>query len=122
MADETKYELLFDVNDPEDIRDFDVHKLKQLSSEIREYLVDVISQIGGHFGGGLGAVELTIEYFPVSDRKVFFQDKYPMYLLGYKIHERQILKNSKEDRLVNKVAPLDFAELFIEGRNYESWI
>ncbi|GBD91007.1 1-deoxy-D-xylulose-5-phosphate synthase [bacterium BMS3Abin04] len=67
MADETKYELLFDVNDPEDIRDFDVHKLKQLSSEIREYLVDVISQIGGHFGGGLGAVELTLALHKVFD-------------------------------------------------------
>jgi len=67
VTDETKYELLFDVNDPKDIRDFDVHKLKQLSSEIREYLVDVISQIGGHFGGGLGTVELTLALHKVFD-------------------------------------------------------
>jgi 1-deoxy-D-xylulose-5-phosphate synthase len=58
--DKSKYELLFQINSPKDIRDFNLKQLKQLASEIREYLIDVISQIGGHFGGGLGAVELTI--------------------------------------------------------------
>lgn len=60
MVDHSKYKLLFDVDAPKDIRDFDVKKLKLLCSEIREYMIDVISQIGGHFGGGLGSVELTV--------------------------------------------------------------
>lgn len=67
MTDETKYKLLFNVNDPSDIRDFSIADLKQLGSEIREYLVDVISQIGGHFGGGLGTVELTLALHKVFD-------------------------------------------------------
>ncbi|PID57299.1 MAG: 1-deoxy-D-xylulose-5-phosphate synthase [Ignavibacteriae bacterium] len=60
MVDKTKYKLLFDINEPKDIRDFDYSNLKILCEEIREYMVDVVSQIGGHFGGGLGAVELTV--------------------------------------------------------------
>lgn len=58
--DKSKYKYLFDINSPADIRSFDAAELKTLCAEMREYLVDVISQIGGHFGGGLGTVELTI--------------------------------------------------------------
>ncbi|PKL83443.1 MAG: 1-deoxy-D-xylulose-5-phosphate synthase [Ignavibacteriae bacterium HGW-Ignavibacteriae-3] len=60
MVDESKYKVLFRVNSPEDIRTFSVEELKTLCSEIRDYMVDVISEIGGHFGGGLGTVELTV--------------------------------------------------------------
>lgn len=60
MVDKSKYTLLFKVDNPSNIREFDVTQLKTLCSEIREYMVDVISQIGGHFGGGLGTVELTV--------------------------------------------------------------
>ena len=58
--DKSKYNLLFDINSPADIRDFDAAQLKSLCGELREYMVDVISQIGGHFGGGLGTVELSV--------------------------------------------------------------
>jgi len=60
MIDQTKYSVLFKVNSPADIKNFSLHELKTLCFEIREYMVDVISQIGGHFGGGLGTVELTV--------------------------------------------------------------
>lgn len=60
MIDKTKYQILFKVNSPEDIKNFNILELKTLCSEIREYMVDVISEVGGHFGGGLGTVELTV--------------------------------------------------------------
>lgn len=60
MVEKNNYKILFDVNSPKDIKDFDVKQLKLLCSELRQYMVDVISQVGGHFGGGLGAVELTV--------------------------------------------------------------
>ena len=60
MVDESKYKVLFRVNSPADIKSFSMDELKTLCIEIREYMVDVISQIGGHFGGGLGTVELTV--------------------------------------------------------------
>jgi len=60
MIDKTKYKVLFDIDSPKDIRNFEVKELKYLCADIRDYMVDVISQIGGHFGGGLGTVELTV--------------------------------------------------------------
>lgn len=60
MIDREKYKVLFDIDDPKDIRELDVNDLKTLCSEVREYMVDVISETGGHFGGGLGTVELTV--------------------------------------------------------------
>lgn len=58
--DEKQYKILSKVNVPADIRHLDIHDLKQLCTELRSYLVDVVSETGGHFGGGLGAVELTV--------------------------------------------------------------
>ncbi|MCF6271204.1 MAG: 1-deoxy-D-xylulose-5-phosphate synthase [Melioribacteraceae bacterium] len=60
MVDREKYNILFDVESPSDIREFDTKQLKLLCAEIREYMVDVVSEVGGHFGGGLGTVELTV--------------------------------------------------------------
>ena len=60
MVDKTNYEILFNVNSPDDISNLETKELKKLCSEIRQYMIDVISEIGGHFGGGLGAVELTV--------------------------------------------------------------
>ena len=60
MTDTGKYEILFNIDSPEDIRLLNIHQLKILASEIREFMIDTISKIGGHFGGGLGTVELTL--------------------------------------------------------------
>jgi 1-deoxy-D-xylulose-5-phosphate synthase len=67
VVDESNYNILFNVDSPKDIRDFTVPQLKELCEEIRAYMVDVVSQIGGHFGGGLGAVELTVALHKVFD-------------------------------------------------------
>lgn len=75
MVDKSKYNILFNVDKPENIRNLSLPELKNLCEEIREYMVDVISQIGGHFGGGLGAVELTVALHKVfntpSDKLVW---------------------------------------------------
>ncbi|MCX6173263.1 MAG: 1-deoxy-D-xylulose-5-phosphate synthase [Ignavibacteriales bacterium] len=67
MVDESKYKVLFKVNSPADVKTLSINDLKTLCVEIREYMVDVISQIGGHFGGGLGTVELTVALHKVFD-------------------------------------------------------
>ncbi|MDA9033473.1 1-deoxy-D-xylulose-5-phosphate synthase [Gammaproteobacteria bacterium] len=48
------------VNYPADIRSFSVSELENLSNELREFLLYSVGQSGGHLGGGLGVVELTI--------------------------------------------------------------
>ncbi|MDH7603935.1 MAG: 1-deoxy-D-xylulose-5-phosphate synthase [Melioribacter sp.] len=60
MIDKAQYKILFNVNSPADIKNFSIEELNLLCYEIRQYMIDIISQIGGHFGGGLGAVELTV--------------------------------------------------------------
>lgn len=82
MIEKSKYTLLFDVDSPKDIRDFTVPQLKVLCSEIREYMVDVISQTGGHFGGGLGAVEITValhKVFNTPEDKIVFDTGHQAY-------------------------------------------
>ena len=55
-----EYKYLYSINSPEDLRKLSVNELKVLAQEIREFLIDTISQIGGHLGASLGSVELTL--------------------------------------------------------------
>ena len=52
--------LLEQINYPADLRKLKKNQLKQVSDELREELVDVVSKTGGHLGAGLGVVELTV--------------------------------------------------------------
>ena len=52
--------LLEQINYPADLRKLKKEQLAQVSSELREELVNVVSETGGHLGAGLGVVELTI--------------------------------------------------------------
>ena len=52
--------LLDQINYPVDLRKLSKKQLPQVSEELREELIDVVSQTGGHLGAGLGVVELTI--------------------------------------------------------------
>ena len=55
-----KTPLLDKVSVPSDIRSFSVSELKILSDELREFLLFSVGQTGGHLGGGLGVIELTV--------------------------------------------------------------
>jgi 1-deoxy-D-xylulose-5-phosphate synthase len=52
--------LLSQINDPSDLRRLPVSKLQPLADEIREYMIETLSKIGGHTGASLGPVELII--------------------------------------------------------------
>ncbi|MFS8083123.1 MAG: 1-deoxy-D-xylulose-5-phosphate synthase [Ginsengibacter sp.] len=52
--------LLATINSPDDLKKLDRSKLHQLSEELRQYIVDVVSVHGGHFAASLGVVELTV--------------------------------------------------------------
>ena len=58
--DAIKYPLLHQVSKPADLRKLDEQQLPQLADELRSYLLEAISESGGHFGAGLGCVELTV--------------------------------------------------------------
>ena len=52
--------LIKQINFPSDLRKFKKENLKQISDELRDELIDVVSETGGHLGAGLGVVELTV--------------------------------------------------------------
>ena len=52
--------LLEQINYPADLRKLKKEQLSQVSRELREELINVVSETGGHLGAGLGVVELTI--------------------------------------------------------------
>ncbi len=52
--------LLFKITTPEDLRKLDPADLMQVSSELRQYIIDVVCNNPGHFGASLGVVELTV--------------------------------------------------------------
>ena len=92
MISEEKYPVLSKVNYPSDIRQLSLPQLKQLCSDIREYMVDTISEIGGHFGGGLGTVELT-----VAIHKVFnTPHDLVVWDTGHQAYPHKILTGRKE--------------------------
>jgi 1-deoxy-D-xylulose-5-phosphate synthase len=52
--------LLQQINSPADLKKVDKDKLMQVCQELRQYIVDVVSVHGGHFGASLGVVELSV--------------------------------------------------------------
>ena len=52
--------LLDSIECPADLRKLDRKQLPQVAQEIRDTIIDVVSRVGGHFGGNLGIVELTL--------------------------------------------------------------
>ena len=52
--------LIKQINFPADLRKFKKDDLRQISDELRDELIDVVSETGGHLGAGLGVVELTV--------------------------------------------------------------
>ncbi len=59
MTEETK-RLLESIDTPNDLKRLDVSQLEQVCSELREFIIDQVSTNPGHFGAGLGVVELTV--------------------------------------------------------------
>ncbi len=53
-------ELLAKINSPADLKKLNENQLEQISSELRQYIIDLVSVKGGHFGASLGVVELTV--------------------------------------------------------------
>ncbi len=59
--------LIKQINFPADLRKFKKDQLSQISNELRDELIDVVSETGGHLGAGLGVVELTVALHYVFD-------------------------------------------------------
>lgn len=60
QTDSQRYSLLSTIDNPGELRQLSKSQLPQLAKELRRYLVETVSQTGGHLAAGLGTVELTI--------------------------------------------------------------
>lgn len=90
----TELPLLDKINIPADLRKLDKSQLPQAADELRAYLIEQIAQSGGHFGSGLGTVELTVALHYV------FQTPHDRIVwdVGHQAYPHKILTGRK-DRL-----------------------
>jgi 1-deoxy-D-xylulose-5-phosphate synthase len=91
-------ELLKNINLPEDLRKLKPEQLREVSDELREYIIDLISVNGGHFGASLGVVELTIALHYVYNTPV---DQL-IWDVGHQAYGHKILTGRKEDFHTNR--------------------
>jgi 1-deoxy-D-xylulose-5-phosphate synthase len=89
---ESEYKYLNGINSPADLKKLNLTELKVLVDEIRDYLVDTISKIGGHLGASLGVAELTVALhyvFNTPDDKLLWD-------VGHQGYIHKILTGRKE--------------------------
>ena len=89
---EPSSEFLPSVNFPADLRDLDLKDLPKFSDELREYLLYSVGQTGGHFGAGLGVVELTTALHYVFNTPV---DKI-VWDVGHQAYPHKLITGRKE--------------------------
>ena len=98
-------ELLGAVNFPSDLRELDLKDIPKFSDELREYLLYSVGQTGGHFGAGLGVVELTTALHYVFDTP---KDKI-VWDVGHQAYPHKLITGRKEAmdtiRQTNGLAP-----------------
>jgi len=85
--------LLKNIKEPSDIKNFSTLELRQLSREIRKYLIDVTSETGGHLSSNLGVVELTLAIHQAFDSP---KDKI-VWDVGHQAYVHKLLTNRIEE-------------------------
>ncbi|HJR10987.1 MAG TPA: 1-deoxy-D-xylulose-5-phosphate synthase [Rhodanobacteraceae bacterium] len=60
MIDHVRYPLLAQIGAPADLKRVPEAELPRVADELRAYLIESVASVGGHFGAGLGVVELTV--------------------------------------------------------------
>ena len=96
-----KNNLLDRVNLPADLKKLNLDELETLADELREFLLYSVSQSGGHFGAGLGAIELTIALHYVLDLP---NDKI-VWDTGHQAYPHKILTGRRDK--MHKIRQLD---------------
>lgn len=85
-------EFLKEINSPKDLKKLNLEQLNILADELREFLLYSVSQSGGHFGAGLGAIELTIALHSVLN----LPDDKIVWDTGHQAYPHKILTGRKD--------------------------
>src|ERR1700687_1972977 len=86
------YELLKTIDDPHELRRLDRKQLPQLAQELRQFLLESVSQTGGHLSSNLGTVELTIALHYVFDTP----DDRIVWDVGHQTYPHKILTGRRD--------------------------
>ena len=92
MSDANRYSLLSLVDSPEALRRLPESRLAALAKELRDFLVESVSASGGHFAGGLGAVELAIALHYIFDTP----DDRLIWDVGHQAYPHKILTGRRD--------------------------
>ena len=86
------YKYLNNINFPSDLRKLKKDELKYVAKELREELIDAVSETGGHLGAGLGVVELTVALHYIFNTP---NDKL-IWDVGHQTYPHKLLTGRKE--------------------------
>ena len=91
--------LLAQINSPDDLKKFGKNQLVEISEELRQFIVDDVSVYGGHFGAGLGVVELTVALHYVLNTP---EDQL-VWDVGHQAYGHKILTGRREVFHTNRI-------------------
>ena len=92
-------ELLRQINNPSDLKKLDENQLEQVSQELRQYIIDMVSVNGGHFAASLGVVELTVALHYVMNTPY---DQL-IWDVGHQAYGHKILTGRREEFHTNRL-------------------
>ncbi len=90
--------LLSKINSPSDLRKLRKKDLPKISEELRQFIIDVISEKGGHFGASLGVVELTVAIHHVFNTP---EDQL-VWDVGHQAYGHKILTGRRDEFYTNR--------------------
>jgi 1-deoxy-D-xylulose-5-phosphate synthase len=90
--------LLANINNPDDLKKLSKEQLQQVSDELRQYIIDVVSIYGGHFAASLGVVELSVALHYV------FNTPYDQLVwdVGHQAYGHKILTGRRDNFYTNR--------------------
>ena len=90
--------LLNEINNPDDLKKLSREQLHQVCDELRQYIIDVVSVYGGHFGASLGVVELSVALHYV------FKTPYDQLVwdVGHQAYGHKILTGRRDNFPTNR--------------------
>ena len=92
-------ELLEQINFPADLKKFKEKDLEQICQELRQYIIDVVSVNGGHFGASLGVVELSVALHYVLNTP----NDLLVWDVGHQAYGHKILTGRRKDFHTNRI-------------------
>jgi 1-deoxy-D-xylulose-5-phosphate synthase len=85
--------LLDGISGPDDLKALDDEQLQRLAQEVREYIIDTVGQIGGHFGANLGTCELAVALHSLLDSP---RDKV-LWDVGHQAYPHKVLTGRRDE-------------------------